>query len=83
MQNIVLFIESTTSTSYKPSKIGHLFANRFAIEEEENSEILEIFELSDDLSDLALNNGKGLIKNGSTGSYMKCPKKYVKDVFVM
>ena len=62
MQTIVLFVESTTSTSYKPFKIGHLFINRFAIEEEENSEIIKIFELSDEISDLALNNGKGLIK---------------------
>lgn len=61
MQNIVLFIEPTTNTYYKPSKIGHLFINRFAIEEEKESEILKIFELPDKIGDLSLNNGIDLI----------------------
>ena len=63
MQNIVLFIEPTTNTYYTPSKIGHLFINRFAIGEDEKSEIIKVFELSDEISDLALNNGIDLIKN--------------------
>ena len=61
MQNIVLFIEPTTNTYYTPSKIAHLFINRFAIEEDKESEILKIFELSDKISDLAFNNGMDLI----------------------
>ena len=61
MQNIVLFIEPTMNTYYTPSKIGHLFINRFAIAEEEKSEILKIFELSDNISDLVENNGIDLI----------------------
>ena len=63
MQNIVLFIEPTMNTYYTPSKIGHLFINRFAIEEEEKSEIIKVFELSDEIAELALNNGIDLIKN--------------------
>ena len=47
MQNIVLFISPATITYNVPSKIGNLFINRFAIIEEENSEILRIFELPD------------------------------------
>ena len=61
MQNIVLFIEPTTELCHLPSKIGHLFINRFAIAEEEKSEILKIFELSDKISDLVQNNGNDLI----------------------
>ena len=63
MQNIVLFIEPTTQLCYTPSKIGHLFINRFAIGEEEKSEIIKVFELSDEIDELALNNGIDLIKN--------------------
>ena len=59
MQNIILFIEPTTSTYYLPSKIGHLFINRFAIDEEERSEILKIFELQDKIGLLASKKGRG------------------------
>ena len=68
MQNIILFIEPTTSTHYLPSKIGHMFINRFAIDEEEKSEILKIFELQDKIRDLALKKGKGHRKKESTSS---------------
>ena len=63
MQNIVLFIEPTMTTYFTPSEIGHLFINRFAIGEEEKSEIIKVFELSDEIDELALNNGIDLIKN--------------------
>ena len=61
MQNIVLFIDPAPELCYTPSKIGHLFINRFAIAEEEKSEILKIFELSDNINDLLQNIGIDLI----------------------
>ena len=69
MQNIVLFIEPTMNTYYTPSKIGHLFINRFAIGEEEKSEIIKVFELSDEIAELALNNGIDLIKNSENSFF--------------
>ena len=59
MQNIILFIEPTETTYYLPSKIGHLFINRFAIDEEERSEILKIFDLQDKIGHLASKKGRG------------------------
>ena len=46
MQGVVLFIESDHPNSIysTPSKIGNLFMNRFAIEEDHGHEILSIFE---------------------------------------
>ena len=62
MQNIVLFIAPAfnTSTYNVPSKIGNLFINRFAINEEENSEILKIVYLPDLRQSLYLEEGIGL-----------------------
>ena len=45
MQKIVLFIEPSDDAWKTPFKIGHLFMNRFTIEEEVNFEIVKIFEL--------------------------------------
>ena len=45
MQKIVLFIEPNESTSVTPLKIGNLFMNRFAVDEDAASEVLKIFEL--------------------------------------
>ena len=45
MQKIVLFIEPHDDAFYTPSKIGHLFMNRFAVEEDAGSEILKVLEL--------------------------------------
>ena len=45
MQKIVLFIEPSDDAFETPFKIGHLFMNRFTIEEEANFEIVKIFEL--------------------------------------
>ena len=45
MQKIVLFIEPSDEAFLTPSKIGHLFMNRFTIEEEASFEIVKIFEL--------------------------------------
>ena len=44
-QNIVLFIEKAKKVFYTPSKIGNLFMNRFAIDEDAQSEILKIYQL--------------------------------------
>ena len=45
MQKIVLFIEPSDDACDTPLKIGNLFMNRFAVEEDAASEVLEIFEL--------------------------------------
>ena len=45
MQKIVLFIEPSDDAYSTPLKIGNLFMNRFAVEEDAASEVLKIFEL--------------------------------------
>ena len=44
-QKIVLFIEPADKAWSKPSKIGNLFMNRFAIDEDAKNEILKIYQL--------------------------------------
>ena len=56
MQGLVLFIEPD-DRYLTPSKIGNLFMNRFAIEEDQGHEILRIFE-----TDNMLSEGKVLIE---------------------
>ena len=45
MQKIILFIEPNDDACFTPLKLGNLFMNRFAVEEDAASEILTIFEL--------------------------------------
>ena len=45
MHGIVLFIEPNDDAFNIPSKIGHLFMNRFAIDEDAGFEILSVLEL--------------------------------------
>ena len=45
MQGIVIFIEPCDDAFNTPSKIGHLFMNRFAIDEDAGFEILNVLEL--------------------------------------
>ena len=45
MQKIVLFIEPNGDAFKTPSKIGHLFMNRFAIDEEAGFEVVKVLEL--------------------------------------
>ena len=45
MQKIVLFIEPSDDAFITPFKIGHLFMNRFTIEEGANYEIVKLYEL--------------------------------------
>ena len=45
MQNIVLFFEPSGEEFVTPLKIGNLFMNRFAVDEDAASEILKTFEL--------------------------------------
>ena len=45
MQKIVLFIEPVDDAWFTSSKIGHLFMNRFAIEEDPGFEIVKVLEL--------------------------------------
>ena len=45
MQKIVLFIDPSEEAWQTPSKIGNLFMNRFAVDEDAAFEILKIFEL--------------------------------------
>ena len=49
MQKIVLFIEPAGYACFTPSKIGNLFINRFAIDEDAKHEILKIYHLETDL----------------------------------
>ena len=44
-QKIVLFIEPALGAHETPSKIGNLFMNRFAIDEDAKNEILKIYQL--------------------------------------
>ena len=44
-QKIVLFIEPNDDAFFTPSKIGHLFMNRFAVDEDPGFEILKVLEL--------------------------------------
>ena len=44
-QKIVLFIEPNDDEFWTPSKIGHLFMNRFAVEEDPGFEIVKVLEL--------------------------------------
>ena len=46
MHKIVLFIEPTDDAFSTPYKIGHLFMNRFTIDEEAKFEIVKVFELA-------------------------------------
>ena len=52
MQKIVLFIEPAEDAWSKPSKIGNLFMNRFAIDEDAKNEILKIYQLENHIYDL-------------------------------
>ena len=45
MQKIVLFIDPNAFAHETPLKIGNLFMNRFAVDEDAASEILKIYEL--------------------------------------
>ena len=45
MQKIVLFIEPSDNAFFTPFKIGHLFMNRFAVDEDSGSEIIKVLEL--------------------------------------
>ena len=46
MQKIVLFIEPSDEAWNTPSKIGHLFMNRFAVDEDPGFEIVKVLELA-------------------------------------
>ena len=52
-QKIVLFIEPAVRAYQKPSKIGNLFMNRFAIDEDANHEILKIYHLENNFFDVS------------------------------
>ena len=58
MQKIILFIEPTEDAFETPFKIGHLFMNRFTIEEEANFEIVKIFEFGKSSWDISNEDGK-------------------------
>ena len=48
MQIIILFIEPNSEPFETLGKIGNLFVNRFAIEEDGQFEVLKIFQLEND-----------------------------------
>ena len=61
-QKIVLFIEPAEGPWQKPSKIGNLFMNRFAIDEDANHEILKIYHLENTIyNQLSSEEGLDLI----------------------
>ena len=45
MQKIVLFIEQNDDDFITPAKIGHLFMNRFGVDEDAAFEVINIMEL--------------------------------------
>ena len=45
MQKIVLFVEPNDEAFATPSKIGHIFMNRFAVDEDPGFEIVKVLEL--------------------------------------
>ena len=47
MQKIILFVDPSVYASCTPAKIGDLFMNRFAIDENASCEILKTFELGE------------------------------------
>ena len=55
MQKIVLFIEPQKFKSITPLKIGNLFMNRFALEEDGSHEILKIYYLENRFMDYKTN----------------------------
>ena len=56
---IVIFIQPPIGPWHTPSKIGNLFMNRFAIDEDANHEILKIYQLEN--RDRMLFEGQDLI----------------------
>ena len=58
MQKIVLFIEPSDDAWQTPLKIGNLFMNRCAVDEDAASEIVQIFEL--DKTSLKISRPKDL-----------------------
>ena len=66
-QKIVLFIEPAYHTYEKPSKIGNLFMNRFAIDEDAKNEILKIYHPENNFEGyLTVEEGLDLINSGVT-----------------
>ena len=61
-QKIVLFIDPAGTTWTKPDKIGNLFTNRFAIDEDAKNEILKIYQLENHIADL--NEGRFSLEKG-------------------
>ena len=57
MQKIVLFIEPSDNAHRTPFKVGHLFMNRFAIDEDAGFEIINVLELEKALKKQKFNVG--------------------------
>ena len=53
MQKIILFIEPSDDATETPAKIGDIFMNRFAIDEDSSCEILKRFELGKSSVDMS------------------------------
>ena len=45
MQKIVLFVEPNDDDFHTPEKIGHLFMNRFGVDEDSAFEVINVLEL--------------------------------------
>ena len=67
MQKIVLFIDPAAEAWTTPSKIGNLFMNRFAIDEDAKNEILKIYQLENHIGNCEisyLNEGRLSLEEG-------------------
>ena len=58
MQKIILFIEPFEDAFETPTKIGDIFMNRFAIDEDASCEILKRFELAKASDEMSWPNGE-------------------------
>ena len=58
MQKIILFIEPNDEAFMTPAKIGDIFMNRFAIDENATCEILKRFELGKTTAKISYSNHK-------------------------
>ena len=66
-QKLVLFIGTAFHACQKPSKIGNLFMNRFAIDEDAKNEILKIYQLENHIGNCEisyLNEGRLSLEEG-------------------
>ena len=70
MQKIVLFIKQAQKAYHTPTEIGNLFLNRFSINEDDESEVLKIYQLQNTYE--GLNKGFSTRKEGLDIIFLLC-----------